>query len=144
MKKDNKDMMVYVIEQDMAGDVPSVSMGIRTIPKDEFLENAYKIIDCHLVDVREFECNGKYYDAWFDEEFLFSGKPLVPTLILGELKPNAFDLICGSIIIAHSDEEGATCGITPEEANDLASFMYKNFLKINKAGIMGLFGKKSA
>jgi len=36
------------------------------------------------------------------------------------------------------------CGITPEEANDLASFMYKNFLKINKAGIMGLFGKQSA
>ncbi len=45
MNKENKDMMVYVIEQDMVGDVPSVSMGIRTIPKDEFLENAYKIID---------------------------------------------------------------------------------------------------
>ena len=86
----------------------------------------------------------RFLISWQSREFLFSGKPLVPTLILGELKPNAFDLICGSIIIAHSDEEGDTCGITPEEANDLASFMYKNFLKINKAGIMGLFGKQSA
>lgn len=73
-----------------------------------------------------------------------SGKPLVPTLLLGEFKKDAFDLICGSIIIAHSDEEGATCSITIEEANELASFMYENYLKINKASIMGLFGKKSA
>ena len=73
-----------------------------------------------------------------------SGKPLVPTLLLGEFKKDAFDLICGSIIIAHSDEEWATCSITIEEANELASFMYENYLKINKASIMGLFGKKSA
>ena len=53
MNKDNKEMtLVYVIEKDMAENVPCVSMGIRTIPKGEFLKSAYKIIDCHLVDVR--------------------------------------------------------------------------------------------
>ena len=74
----------------------------------------------------------------------FSGKPLIATLLLGDLKQNAFDLICGSIIIAHSDEEGATCGITPQEANELTDFMHKNYLKIQQARNMGLFGKKSA
>ena len=144
MNKDKKEMRtVYVVEKDLTDDRTCITVGLRTIPKDDFLHQAYDIIGCSLVDVREFEYKGKYFDAWFDEEFLFSGKPLVPTLLLGELKKDAFDLICGSIIIAHSDEEGATCGITIEEANELASFMYENFLKINKASIMGLFGKKS-
>ena len=143
-KNSNSKMMkVYVLEQDLTYDRPCITMGLRTIPKDDFLHQAYDIIGCCLVDVREFEYKGKYFDAWFDEEFLCSGKPLVPTLLLGELKKDAFDLICGSIIIAHLDEEGATCGITIEEANELSSFMYENFLKINKASIMGLFGKKS-
>ena len=145
MKKDNNNTMnVYVVEANLIDGTPVVSMGMRTISKEDFLQQAYKIIDCDLVDVREFECNGKYYDAWFDEEFLFSGKPLIATLLLGDLKQNAFDLICGSIIIAHSDEEGATCGITPQEANELTDFMHKNYLKIQQARNMGLFGKKSA
>ena len=145
MSKDNSKMMqVYVVEQSMIEGIPIVNMGIRTISKDDFLDFAYKTIGCSLVDVRVFECNGKYYDAWFDEEFLFSGKPLVATLLLGDLKPNAFDLICGSFIVAHSDEEGATCGITTEEANELAGFMHKNYLRIQQARDMGLFGKKTA
>lgn len=145
MSKDNSKMMqVYVVEQSMIEGIPIVNMGIRTVSKDDFLDFAYKTIGCRLVDVRVFECNGKYYDAWFDEEFLFSGKPLVATLFLGDLNPNAFDLICGSFIVAHSDEEGATCGITNEEANELAGFMHKNYLRIQQARDMGLFGKKSA
>ena len=145
MNKNNKEMMkVYVVEQDLTDDRPCITMGLRTIPKDDFLHQAYDIIGCRLVDVREFEYKGKYFDAWFDEEFFFSGKPLIATLLLGDLKQNAFDLICGSIIIAHSDEEGATCGITPQEANELTDFMHKNYLKIQQARNMGLFGKKSA
>ena len=145
MSKNNSKMMqVYVVEQSMIEGIPIVNMGIRSASKDDFLDFAYKTIGCNLVDVREFECNGKYYDAWFDEEFLFSGKPLVATLLLGDLKPNAFDLICGSFIVAHSDEEGATCGITTEEANELAGFMHKNYLRIQQARDMGLLGKKSA
>ena len=114
---------------DVDGQISYTSF-VVTINKEDFQKRAMELIGC--------------FDAWFDEEFLFSGKPLVPTLLLGELKKDAFDLICGSIIIAHSDEEGATCGITIEEANELASFMYENFLKINKASVMGLFGKKTA
>ena len=145
MSKNNSKMVqVYVVEQSMIEEIPIVNMGIRNVSKGGFLDFAYKTIGCSLVDVREFECNGKYYDAWFDEEFLFSGKPLVATLLLGDLKPNAFDLICGSFIVAHSDEEGATCGITTEEANELAGFMHKNYLRIQQARDMGLFGKKSA
>ena len=145
MGKDNSKMMqVYVVEQSMIEGIPIVNMGIRTISKEDFLDFAYKTIGCNLVDVREFKYNGKYYDAWFDEEFLFSGKPLVPTLLIGELKPDAFDLICGSFIVTHCDEDGATCGITTEEANELAGFMHKNYLRIQQARDMGLFDKKSA
>ena len=61
MKKDNNNTMnVYVVEANLIDGTPVVSMGMRTISKEDFLQQAYKIIDCDLVDVRELECNGKY------------------------------------------------------------------------------------
>ena len=62
------------------------------------------------------------------------------TLILGDLKPDAFDLICDNFIIAKCGEEGETISITKEEANDLAAFLRENAIKIWQANAKGLFG----
>ena len=103
-------------------------------------QEAYKIIGCRCVDCRSFEYNGTEYDVWFDDEFLLKNGPLYPTLFLGELKPNFFDVICGNFIIAKCNEEGETIGISTDEAKELGTFMQKSIDKLNRAAHMGLLG----
>ena len=144
-EENNNKMMVYAVEL-IKGEQGAIrTSGVRYVSKDDFLHDAYDIIKCRLVDCRCFEYKGTKYDVWFDDEFLLKGEIIYPTLILGDLKPDAFDLICDNFIIAKCDEEGETIGITKEEANDLAAFLRENAVKLWQANAKGLFGgKKSA
>ena len=117
---------------------------VRHVHKDNFLQEAYDIIQCDLVDCRSFEYNGTFYDVWFDDNFLLKYGPIYPTMILGDLKPDFFEVICGNFIITKCDEEGETIGITKEEANDLVTFMHKNLHKLYKAIKMGLLGERES
>ena len=138
-------MMVYAVELIKGENVAISTSGIRYVSKDNFLHDAYKIINCRLVDCRCFEYKGTEYDVWFDDEFFFKDGPICPTLILGDLEPDAFTLICDNFIIAKCGDEGETIGITKEEANDLAAFLRENAVKLWQANAKGLFGgKKSA
>jgi len=140
MEKDNKNMSVYIAEliKNERGTV--LTSGVRHINQENFLQEAYKIIGCRCVDCRSFEYNGTEYDVWFDDEFLLKNGPLYPTLFLGELKPDFFDVICGNFIIAKCNEEGETIGISTDEAKELGSFMQSSIDKLNKAAHMGLLG----
>ena len=140
MEKNNKNMSVYIAEliKNERGTV--LTSGVRHINQENFLQEAYKIIGCRCVDCRSFEYNGTEYDVWFDDEFLLKNGPLYPTLFLGELKPNYFDVICGNFIIAKCNEEGETIGISTDEAKELVAFMQKSIDKLNKAAHMGLLG----
>lgn len=141
-EENNNKMMVYAVEL-IKGESGAIrTSGIRYVSKDDFLNEAYDIIKCRLVDCRSFEYKGTNYDVWFDDEFLLKGEKIYPTLILGDLKPDAFDLICDNFIIAKCDEEGETIGITKEEANDLATFLRENTIKLKQAYDKGLFGGK--
>lgn len=140
MEKVNNKMSVYIAEiiKNERGTV--LTSGTGYITKGNFLEEAYKIIRCRCVDCRAFEYNGTEYDVWFDDEFLLKKGPLYPTLFLGELKPNYFDVICGNFIIAKCNEEGEIIGISTNEAKELSSFMQSSIDKLNKAAHIGLLG----
>jgi len=140
--ENNNKMMVYAVELIKGENVAISTSGIRYVSKDNFLHDAYKIINCRLVDCRCFEYKGTEYDVWFDDEFFFKDGPICPTLILGDLEPDAFTLICDNFIIAKCGEEGETIGITKEEANDLATFLRENTIKLKQAYDKGLFGGK--
>ncbi|BAL82984.1 hypothetical protein SELR_12760 [Selenomonas ruminantium subsp. lactilytica TAM6421] len=144
-EENNNKMMVYTVEL-IKGESGAIrTSGICHVSKDDFLHEAYDIIKCRFVDCRCFEYKGTKYDVWFDDEFLLKGETIYPTLILGDLEPDAFDLICDNFIITKSDEEGKTIGITKEEADDLAAFLRENTQKLLQANAKGLFGgKKSA
>lgn len=131
-------MSVYIAELIKSERSTVLTSGVGHITKGNFLEEAYKIIGCRCVDCRSFEYNGIYYDVWFDDEFLLKNGPLYPTLFLGKLKPNYFDVICGNFIIAKCNEEGETIGISTNEVSELGNFMEDSIEKLNKAAQMGL------
>ncbi len=100
----------------------------REIPEKDTLHSMYRLIDCRMVDYMSFEYKGISYDVWFDDEFLVKGK-FDLTLILGELKPNAFTALCGNLMFAKSDEEGRTIGLTEEDIDNLWEFTEINTVK---------------
>ena len=59
----------------------------------------YKIIGCETVDILEIEAAGKFYDVYFDDEFLLKDNP-VPTLYLDNE-----NVLCGNLVFTMSDEE---------------------------------------
>ena len=135
-------MKVFAVEIIASKKGACLTSGVKHITEGNFLQEAYNIIGCNLVDCRSFEYKDTIYDVWFDDEFLLKSGPIYPTLILGDLKPNFFDLICGNFIIAKSNEDGETIGISTDEANMLILFMHENLHKLRKAIQMGLIGNK--
>ena len=98
-----------------------------------------KYLDCRCVDVMEIESNGKTYDMWIDDEYLYShGNTPSATLFIGDLKPRSFNVICGNVLFAHHDEEGATTGLTEDDYSNLIDFIQNGTDKLLKAAEMGL------
>ena len=115
-EENNNKMMVYAVELIKGENVAISTSGIRYVSKNDFLHDAYNIINWRLVDCRCFEYKGTEYDA--------------------------FTLICDNFLIAKCNEDGETIGITKEEANDLATFLKENTRKLKQAYDKGLFGGK--
>ena len=109
----------------------------RDIKKGETLESVREIIGCQLVDVMAFSYKGVEYDVWFDEEFLLQERP-VATLILGNLKPGEFVLLCGNLIFARHDEEGGTVGLRRKDITNLWEFTDINGIRLTMAFRRGL------
>lgn len=106
---------------------------------ESHLDTMYKYLDCRCVDVMEIERNGKTYDMWFDDEYLYShGNTPSATLFIGDLKPRSFNVICGNVLFAHHDEEGATTGLTEDDYSNLIDFIQNGTDKLLKAAEMGL------
>ena len=60
------------------------------------------------------------------------------TLFIGDLKPRSFNVICGNVLFAHHDEEGATTGLTEDDYSNLIDFIQNGTDKLLKAAEMGL------
>jgi hypothetical protein len=123
-------MKVFTLEEKNK----SFTRQTRTLPDTgNQLKTMYEILQCEIVDMREFEYKGQIFDVWFDEEFLLNENPNIVTLILGELKPNAFTTICGNLLFAKHNDEGETVGLTEDEIRLLWEFTDINSIKVKAA-----------
>lgn len=91
------------------------------------LYDMYELIDCRCVDVRTVEINGEEIDVWFDDEFLLRGEHPIPNLML----PN-HELLCGNVLFAKHDDEGATVGLTKKDMDDIAKWLPSRIKALGK------------
>lgn len=79
---------------------------VRDIDKENSLEDMRKLIGCSWVGVSTVEIDGTEFDVWYDDEFLLTNEPKIPTLLL----PPHDILICGNCLFAKCDDEGGQSG----------------------------------
>lgn len=124
-KQEKNEIMVvaiksHIIQNGKTATICSTSC-IEHLDDDNHLKDMYRIIDCRCVDIRQVEIKGNYYDVWFDDEFLLTDKPPIPTLLL------PYDtLICGNVLFAKSNEEGETIGLSYADVEIINNFVTEN------------------
>lgn len=109
----------------------------REIPDENVLASMYGIIGCRYVGATEFTHRNISYTVWYDDEFLLVDRP-VATLIIGDLKPGAFTLLCGNLMFTKTDEEGGTVGLTAKDISNLWEYTDINSIRLHMAFRRGL------
>lgn len=95
------------------------------------LKSMYDILNCDTVNVREFEVEGKYYDIWFDDEFLLKERNNVATFLI-DYGMYGKDIICGNWLIIKSDEHGECTGLNEEDMEILRRYTELNAMELRK------------
>ena len=95
---------------------------VKDIDQENSLEDMRKLIDCEWVGVSTVELDGTTFDVWYDDEFLLTNKPKIPTMLL----PPHDILICGNCLFAKADEEGSTIGLSEKEIETVTRFARLN------------------
>ena len=89
----------------------------RVLCIENTLKGLREIIGCRCVACTEIEVAGKNFDVWSDDEALLKDNP-VPTLYLND------DLILfGNLVLAKSDENGETVGLTVADIRLLKKYI---------------------
>ena len=117
-------MKIKVLTLEVDHELQGIFPQVRLI--ENSLESFYKIIDCDLIDIVEFEVGGKFYDVICDEEFLLKDKP-VPTLFI-----NSETVLCGNLIFTTCDEDGKTQGLTDADIKILMEYILKQAFKLRE------------
>lgn len=74
------------------------------------LEALYELLGVSLIDIVEYQINGKYFDIVVDDEGLLKPNPKLTALSLD----NKLTLF-GNLFICHHDEEGNLCSLKDDE-----------------------------
>ena len=120
--KSRSPLRVFTLEYDAATN--SISPHVRYISPNNVLKDLYRILNCELVTCTEIEVNGKFFDAWSDDEALLKDNP-APNLYIDD------DLIIfGSVAFAKADDEGKLVELSREEVHLLWDFAFVQFAKL--------------
>lgn len=78
--------------------------------KDD-LQEFYKLIACHCIDITNRKIGRKRFDIICDDEGLLKDSPKISAINnLGQ------PMLCGNMIIVNSDEDGNLVGLTDKDA----------------------------
>ena len=120
--KSSSPLRIFTLEYDDATN--SISPHVRYISPNNVLKDLYRILNCELVTCTEIEVNGKFFDAWSDDEALLKDNPAPNLYIDDEL------IIFGSVAFAKADDEGKLAGLSREEVHLLWDFALVQFAKL--------------
>lgn len=98
--------------------VATLGMATVEVPQEvSFLDSAYQLLDCDLVDVLPVMINGQKVDVWFDQDFLANGAmPVHTSLVFNSLNGHEVPVF-GPVLLAGSGDDGdaVSVGVTSEE-----------------------------
>ena len=96
------------------GGMGTATLGMSTVEVPQnapFLEAAYQLLGCEMVDVLPVLINGKKVDVWFDQDFLAKGTmPMQTSLVFTNIGGNEVPIF-GKVLLAGTDDEGGTLSV---------------------------------
>lgn len=121
----DKRFIILKIESTSApvGGMGVAALGMCTVEVAQdatFLDAAYHLLDCDLVDVLTVMIKGKKVDVWFDQEFLAKGAmPMQTSLVFTSASGHEVPVF-GKVLLAGSDDNGGTVSVdvSSEEIRD--------------------------
>ena len=86
------------------------------VDRSLFLQDAYYLLGCSMVQYLDVIINGKHFDLWCDEEGKLSSKPV-------NIKVEQYDdIIVGNILITKGGDELEA--LTEEDITDIQEWVY--------------------
>lgn len=110
---------------------------VQIFDDEDNLKQYYKYLNCSCIDIQEFELNGEYFDAIFDDEFLLKNKDIVPTLFINE------NVICGNVLFTRCNKDGVEIGLYLNDFKKIMNWYPKMFNNILMPYVRDLMRNKN-
>ena len=108
---------MYILTVELNKDRTALETHIRNIDDTDKLNEYYRYLDCHCIDMATIGVDGHAYDVVCDDEALLRS-PLIPSLYISEEQ-----VFFGNLAFVKIDEEGATVGLDREDMIRLLDFI---------------------
>ena len=108
---------MYILTVELNKDRTALETHIRNIDDTDKLNEYYRYLDCHCIDMATIGVDGHAYDVVCDDEALLRS-PLIPSLYISEEQ-----VFFGNLAFVKIDEEGAPVGLDREDMIRLLDFI---------------------
>lgn len=108
---------MYILTVEINKSRTALETHIRNIDDTDKLNEYYRYLDCHCIDMVTINVDGYAYDVVCDDEALLR-QPLVPSLYISEEH-----VFFGNLAFVKIDEEGASVGLDREDMIRLLDFI---------------------
>lgn len=108
---------MYILTVEINKSRTALETHIRNIDDTDKLNEYYRYLDCHCIDMVTINVDGYAYDVVCDDEALLR-QPLVPSLYISEEQ-----VFFGNLSFVKIDEEGASVGLDREDMIRLLDFI---------------------
>ena len=110
---------MYILTVELNQEKTALESHIRNIDDADELNEYYRYLDCHCIDMATIDVDGHAYDVVCDDEALLR-YPLVPSLYISEEQ-----VFFGNLAFVKIDEEGASVGLNREDMIRLLDFIVR-------------------
>lgn len=108
---------MYILTVEINKSRTALETHIRNIDDTDKLNEYYRYLDCHCIDMVTINVDGYAYDVVCDDEALLR-QPLVPSLYISEEQ-----VFFGNLAFVKIDEDGASVGLDREDMIRLLDFI---------------------
>lgn len=108
---------MYILTIELNKDSAALESHIRNIDDADKLNEYYRYLDCHCIDMATIDVDGHAYDVICDDEALLR-QPHVPSLYISEEQ-----VFFGNLAFVKNDEDGSSVGLDREDMIRLLDFI---------------------
>lgn len=108
---------MYILTVELNQDKTALESHIRTIDDADKLNEYYRYLHCHCIDMVTIDVDGYAYDVVCDDEALLR-QPLVPSLYISDEQ-----VFFGNLAFVKIDEEGAEVSLDREDMIRILDFI---------------------